>query len=46
MLFFITNALHNSNQFLFFMLFTTQSAFTCSNLTIETLEQGAKYVQS
>ena len=23
-----------------------QSAFTCSKLTIETLEQGAKYVQS
>ena len=24
----------------------TQSAFTCSKLTIETLEQGVKYVQS
>ena len=24
----------------------TQPAFTCSNLTIETLEQGVKYVQS
>ena len=24
----------------------TQLAFTCSNLTIETLEQGVKYVQS
>ena len=24
----------------------TQPAFTCSKLTIETLEQGAKYVQS
>ena len=23
-----------------------QSAFTCSKLTIETLEQGVKYVQS
>ena len=23
-----------------------QSAFTCSNLTIETLEQSVKYVQS
>ena len=23
----------------------TQSAFTCSKLTIETLEQGVKYVQ-
>ena len=25
---------------------TTQSEFTCSNLTIETLEQGVQYVQS
>ena len=25
---------------------TTQRAFTCSKLTIETLEQGMKYVQS
>ena len=25
---------------------TTQVAFTCSKLTIETLEQGVKYVQS
>ena len=24
----------------------TQSAFTCSKLAIETLEQGVKYVQS
>ena len=24
----------------------TQWAFTCSNLTIETVEQGVKYVQS
>ena len=24
----------------------TQSGFTCSKLTIETLEQGMKYVQS
>ena len=24
----------------------TQSAFTCSKLTIETLQQGVKYVQS
>ena len=24
----------------------SQSAFTCSKLTIETLEQGVKYVQS
>ena len=25
---------------------STQPAFTCSTLTIETLEQGVKYVQS
>ena len=25
---------------------TSQPAFTCSKLTIETLEQGVKYVQS
>ena len=25
---------------------TTQPPITCSNLTIETLEQGVKYVQS
>ena len=25
---------------------TTQPAFTCSKLTIETLEQGVKYVKS
>ena len=24
----------------------SQSAFTCSNLTVETLEQGVKYIQS
>ena len=27
-------------------LHTSQPAFTCSKLTIETLEQGVKYVQS
>ena len=27
-------------------LFNTQPAITCSKLTIETLEQGVKYVQS
>ena len=25
---------------------TTQTAITCSKLTIETLEQGVKYIQS
>ena len=28
------------------MVQSTQSTFTCSKLTIETLEQGVKYVQS
>ena len=26
--------------------YSTKSAFTCSNLTVQTLEQGVKYVQS
>ena len=30
----------------FFVGMTTQSAFTCSKLTIEMLEQSVKYVQS
>ena len=29
-----------------FKVVSTQPAFTCSKLTIETLEQGVKYVQS
>ena len=29
-----------------FILTITQSAFICSKLTTETLEQGVKYVQS
>ena len=29
-----------------FFRIAAQSAFTCSKLTIETLEQGVKYVQS
>ena len=34
-------------HFLFYkQTFLTQPAFTCSKLTIETLEQGVKYVQS
>ena len=28
------------------VMLSNQSAFTCSKLTIETLEQGAKYFQS
>ena len=38
-LFFNTESLHFSSEH-------TQQAFTCSKLTIETLEQGVKYVQS
>ena len=34
------------NQELEFFVDLTQPAFTCSKLTIETLEQGVKYVQS
>ena len=39
--------LHISNISINFAeIYTTQSAFTCSKLTIEMLEQGVKYVQS
>ena len=31
---------------LILIYFDTQPAFTCSKLTIETLEQGVNYVQS
>ena len=34
------------NYFSYFQKSFTQPAFTCSKLTIETLEQGVKYVQS
>ena len=30
----------------FLLKYKTQSAFTCSNLTIETQEQGVKYIQN
>ena len=36
----------NINSNIQFYLGVTQPAFTCSKLTIETLEQGVKYVQS
>ena len=35
-----------SNTMLWFIRAPAQSEFTCSKLTIETLEQGVKYVQS
>ena len=34
------------NSHLYKILIITQPAITCSKLTIETLEQGMKYVQS
>ena len=37
----INSVEHNNNIF-----DSSQPAFTCSKLTIETLEQGVKYVQS
>ena len=35
-----------SNVFMGYQKEVSQSAFTCSKLTTETLEQGMKYVQS
>ena len=45
------NADQNQSEYRHFLrsdmdLNTDQSTFTCSKLTIETLEQGMKYVQS
>ena len=39
---------HYSGMFykVLFNMLSTQPAITCSKLTIETLEQGVKYVQS
>ena len=36
----------NTATFQFHFSLVSQSAITCSKLTIETLEQGVKYVQS
>ena len=36
----------NTTKYFKFEKDTTQPAFTCSKLTMETLEQGVKYVQS
>ena len=33
-------------MYILLIIILTQWAFTCSELTIETLEQGVKYVQS
>ena len=41
---FYTNFCKVKSSFLFLLL--SQPAFTCLKLTIETLDQGAKYVQS
>ena len=35
-----------ADKYLIVLLMCTQSAFTCLKLTIETLEQSVKYVQS
>ena len=35
-----------SREIMRLMIKITQSVFTCSNLTVEALEQGVKYVQS
>ena len=37
---------HGGSFFLTFQISEFLSAFTCPKLTIETLEQGVKYVQS
>ena len=41
-----TDAMEVAQVILIELGLLTQSAFACSNLTIETLEQGVKYVQS
>ena len=40
------NMMHMKNIFLKKISKASQPAFTCSKLTIETLEQGVKHVQS
>ena len=40
---FVTVACYTSNYFVFI---SSQPAITCSKLTMETVEQGVKYVQS
>ena len=37
---------HYVNVLIFILVFSTQPLITCSNLTVETQEQGVKYVQS
>ena len=44
--FYILENIASKTFLLFKKIFKTQSTFTCSKLTIETLEQGVKYVQS
>ena len=45
-IFFGPNLGNLPNEVLFFVVVLSQTAFTCSKLTIETLEQGVIYVQS
>ena len=40
-----TNLLSENNLIMIKLTDSTRPAFTCSNLTIETLEKGMKYVQ-
>ena len=40
------NYLQNIYPWILNQIQNSQSAFTCSKLTIDTLEQGVKYVQS
>ena len=40
------NTIKSLKQIIVYKPIPTQPAFTCSKLTIETIEQGVKYVQS
>ena len=46
MFFSVTIGMINKLRSLLRKVFLSQPAFTCSKLTIETLEQGVQYVQS
>ena len=45
-IFLVTKKLAFESSLYLYFYVLTQPAFTCSKLTIETLEQGVKYVQS
>ena len=52
MVHFLTSKIQNTHKMLLASIWvdsyiiTTKPSFTCSKLTIETLEQGVRYVQS